>query len=230
MFKKIQGMLVLLALAVTMSPASAEQQLAQAVDVPNISSSDEKAPGKLNALLENTKSFSANFTQKLHKPKAEKDINYTGRFSLKRPNRFRWEVTSPDKQLLVADGKDLWFYDEDLQQVTVTPIGEAIGSTPAALLSSSTIDVNKNFFVMQTVDTEKTQQFQLNPKRSDQLITKIKITFENKVLTEMEVTDSTDQRSVIHFSNVKMNPGLSDSLFTYKVPAGVDVIGKKQKK
>ena len=40
-------------------------------------------------------------------------------------------------QLLVADGKNLWFYDRELAQVTVKPVAAALSATPVMLLSGS---------------------------------------------------------------------------------------------
>ena len=36
---------------------------------------------------------------------------------------------------MVADGKNLWFYDRDLEQVSVKPAAAALTATPASLLS-----------------------------------------------------------------------------------------------
>jgi len=185
-----------------------------------------KAVENLNKLLEDTRSLRANFSQKLTKLKDSKTQNFQGKFSLQRPNRFNWKITSPDKQLLVADGKNLWFYDEDLEQVTVSPLADAIGSTPAVLLSSSAIDVDKQFYVLQTKNDGKVQEFTLNPKQSDQLIEKVTLTFVNNTLSSMVFIDSTGQKSEIKFTSVEMNPTLPASLFTFKAPTGVDVIGK----
>ncbi len=66
----------------------------------------------------------------------------TGKFVIQRPGKFRWELT-PDAsvgaaqspQLMIADGKNLWFYDRDLEQVSVKPAATALTATPASLLS-----------------------------------------------------------------------------------------------
>lgn len=187
---------------------------------------DQNAANQLNELLQNSQRFRANFTQTLTKPKAGKTEHYQGHFSLSRPNRFNWKVTSPDKQLLVADGKNLWFYDEDLEQVTVSPLQESIGNTPAVLLSSSTVDIEKQFYVIKSKDSGKDLEFTLNPKRSDQLISEVRLGFNDKRLNSMMFLDTMGQRSNIKFSNVEMNPRLPASLFVFTVPKGVDVIGK----
>ena len=59
-------------------------------------------------------------------------------FVILRPGRFRWELTpagAASPQLMVADGKNLWFYDRDLEQVSVKAAAAALTATPASLLS-----------------------------------------------------------------------------------------------
>jgi len=60
-----------------------------------------------------------------------------GKVGIQRPGRFRWDYASPYRQQLVSDGERLWSYDEDLEQVTVQPIGEVLSATPAMLLGGS---------------------------------------------------------------------------------------------
>jgi outer membrane lipoprotein carrier protein len=61
----------------------------------------------------------------------------TGALSIARPDRFRWDYREPYEQVIVADGRRLWLYDSDLQQVTVRSLAEGLGSTPAMLLSGA---------------------------------------------------------------------------------------------
>ena len=61
----------------------------------------------------------------------------TGTLSISRPNRFRWDYQQPYAQTIVADGRKLWLYDPDLEQVTVRSLEQGLGATPAMLLSGS---------------------------------------------------------------------------------------------
>jgi hypothetical protein len=53
------------------------------------------------------------------------------------PGKFRWTYDKPYYQLLVGDGEKLWVHDRDLNQVTVKTLGDALASTPAALLAGA---------------------------------------------------------------------------------------------
>ena len=71
-----------------------------------------------------------------------------GQLLVQRPGRFRWDYQlaragagsrrrRTSGQLLVADGKNLWFYDRELAQVSVKPVAAALSATPIMLLSGS---------------------------------------------------------------------------------------------
>src|SRR5690606_39125676 len=80
----------------------------------------------LERFLAETSSASGNFTQETVGNASGRAELSEGRFAFERPGRFRWEVTRPYEQLMVADGKQVWFYDRDLEQVTVRPMAEAM--------------------------------------------------------------------------------------------------------
>jgi outer membrane lipoprotein carrier protein len=99
---------------------------------------------RLRAFVRETQTARAQFTQTVvdRNGRAMKSAN--GTFELSRPGKFRWSVEKPYKQLLVGDGQRVWVYDEDLNQVIVRKVGDALGGTPAALLSGNQ-DVERAF-------------------------------------------------------------------------------------
>ena len=58
-----------------------------------------------------------------------------GRLYLQKPGKFRWDYSEPSEQLILADGKQIWFYDKDLQQANVRNMDASLANTPAVLLS-----------------------------------------------------------------------------------------------
>src|SRR5271163_3974713 len=69
-----------------------------------------------------------------------------GKMALLRPGKFRWDTQKPSHQLLIADGKKIWLYDESLKQVTVQPQTKKIAS-PVMLLSDPTSKLMEQFNV-----------------------------------------------------------------------------------
>lgn len=51
-------------------------------------------------------------------PDGETLVNGSGTVAVKRPNLFRWDTQKPDENLLVSDGKTVWYYNPFVEQVT----------------------------------------------------------------------------------------------------------------
>ena len=119
------------------APMIAMTQAATAAPADNLT-----AAKRLNKLLTNTKSMSANFTQTT---KGASSGTFKGVMSVERPNNFRWETTSPSEQLIVANGSSMWIYDKDLEQATKQGVDTQVGNTPALLLSGDPSKINSNF-------------------------------------------------------------------------------------
>ena len=89
------------------------------------------AGGRIDASLATVNPLTADFSQVVRNRDGQIVDRASGRLSLSRPNRFRWDYQKPYLQTIVADGKQLWLYDSDLEQVTVRALEQGLGSTPA---------------------------------------------------------------------------------------------------
>src|SRR5215472_18598976 len=112
----------------------------------------------LGPYLDNLKTLRASFLQTLADPKGREIDRAAGTLVVSRPGKFSWDIHPQPAtggggatggragagQLMVCDGKNLWFFDRDLSQVTVKPVDAALSATPAMLLSG-TVDVRKKF-------------------------------------------------------------------------------------
>ena len=92
---------------------------------------------RVDAYLGSLRTLSAAFVQVVQDKQGQVTERATGQLSISRPNRFRWDYQQPYAQTIVADGKKLWLYDPDLDQVTVRLLEQGLGATPAMLLSGS---------------------------------------------------------------------------------------------
>jgi len=148
-----------------------------------------------------------------------------GRLYLQRPGRFRWDYSEPSEQLVVADGKQIWFYDKDLAQANVRDMDTSLASTPASLLSG-TGSVNTQFDITALPPGEGLQWFQLVPKHADTDFQLVRIGFDKGELKSMFLADKLNQITQLSFSNSKRNVPLAPDLFSFVPPPGVDVIGR----
>jgi len=126
---------------------------------------------------------------------------------------------------IVADGKQIWFYDKDLAQANVRDMDTSLASTPASLLSG-TGSVSAQFDITALPQGEGLQWFQLVPKHADTDFQLVRIGFDKGELRSMFLADKLNQITQLSFSNSKRNAAMAPDLFSFVPPPGVDVIGR----
>ncbi|MEZ5740313.1 MAG: outer membrane lipoprotein carrier protein LolA [Burkholderiaceae bacterium] len=177
------------------------------------------AKAQLQAFIKATDSATGQFEQ-LAGAAGERS---TGRFAFARPGKFRWEIVQPYPQLMVADGKQVYFHDVDLNQVTVRPMDGALGATPAAILSG-TGGIDENFTVSELPDADGLQWLEAVPRQKEAGFERIRMGFANQAPVQMEVLDAFNRTSVFRFHDLVANPPADPSRFAFTIPAGADVV------
>lgn len=180
---------------------------------------------QLHQFLQNTRTLKAEFSQIVVARNGRKPQQSSGLVAIARPGKLRWEILKPYPQLVVGDGEKVWIYDPELQQVTVRKAGQAIGSSPAALLSGSN-ELEKNFSLKEAGEMEGLNWVEATPKASDSGFEKVRLGFAGSDLKAMELLDSFGQTTHIRFSKIERNPALASGNFKFTAPAGVDVVGE----
>lgn len=183
----------------------------------------------LTQLLQPMHSLQANFTQSILDNQGRVIQKSIGKIALQRPGYFRWEVSSPIKQIIIANATRLWIYDPDLEQVVIKPAQQAVGGTPVFLLSNVAETLEKEFAVKALPNKVDWRWFSLVPKNKDKMFEAIQLGFYKQQIKEMRMQDSIGHSTVIEFKQVKTNLALSAALFNFKPPANVDVIDETKK-
>jgi outer membrane lipoprotein carrier protein len=146
----------------------------------------------------------------------------TGTFVFARPGKFIWTYLKPYEQVLQADGETLFIYDKDLNQVTSRKLGNAIGSSPAAILFGSN-DLDKNFTLKEAGTREGVEWLDAIPKSKDTTFEHIGIGLRDGVPVAMELRDTFGQTSILSFTRFERNPVLAGDQFKFVIPKGADV-------
>jgi outer membrane lipoprotein carrier protein len=181
---------------------------------------------RLRAFVKDTHTARAQFTQTVA-GKAGRTQSANGEFLLERPGKFRWTVDKPYKQLIVGDGERVWIFDEDLNQVIVRKIGDALGATPAALLAGNQ-DVERAFTWKDLPAADGLEWLSATPISKETTFAEIRLGFDAKGgLAALELYDAFGQKSVVRFASFERNPKLPPASFTFTPPKGADVIGEK---
>jgi outer membrane lipoprotein carrier protein len=193
----------------------------------------------LDRFLTGLNSLSASFTQTVTDKSGTQLDAGSGRLLVLRPGRFRWEYQPTDAgskpagadqrgQVLVADGRNLWFYDRELAQVTVKPVEAALSSTPIVLLSGSAAQLHESFEISADGAHDGLDWVDVRPRSAEADFSHAALGFAGDRLERMVVNDRLGQTVELHFSHSERNARIDADALRFRPPAGVDVIGTPQ--
>jgi outer membrane lipoprotein carrier protein len=182
---------------------------------------------QLKNFLAASKAFSADFKQVLINELGNPVQTSYGVFYLQRPGKFRWNYAKPFQQEIVSTEGKVWFYDVDLEQVTIKKLDNSVGSTPALLLSGQ-VSLEDNFSMEEQGTEGNLQWIKLLPKKPEGSFKYVIIYLENAKLAGMGLMDNFGQETHITFSNILLNPPLKSSLFEFTPPKGVDIFSEEK--
>jgi outer membrane lipoprotein carrier protein len=189
----------------------------------------------LALFLKQTRSMRADFVQVVAAPAKEgrpsKPKTSSGSFAFVRPSVFRFDYNKPFVQNIVADGKNLWLFDADLNQVTVRNQAQALGSTPASLIASANdlASLGKEFDLQAAPSEAGVDWVVAKPKVKDSSLQQVRIGLRSEdgqmVLAHLDIVDAFGTRSQMRFDKVDVNPSqLTASQFNFVPPKGADVV------
>ena len=148
----------------------------------------------------------------------------SGEVWLARPQRFRWAYGGDFPELVVADGKRIWIYDEALEQVTVKDQSLEATDSPLALLTDPG-QLERQFQVRDAGEAWGLLLLELRSMDAESEFERILLGLRNNQLELMVMEDAFGLRTELRFRDIRRNVPLDDSLFSFEPPPGVDLIG-----
>jgi len=203
----------------------------------------------LDRYLDGLTSLRTAFTQTVTDARGTQTESGAGTMLVQRPGRFRWDfqpradtamaplaplppaspaaqgADSERGQLLVADGKNLWFYDRELSQVSVKPVAAALSATPVTLLSGSAAQLHQSFDIAAAGSHDGLEWVNVKPRSAEADFNHAELGFDRDRLVRMVVIDRLGQTVRLDFSRSERNARIEPSELQFTPPAGVDVIG-----
>ncbi|HEY5602026.1 MAG TPA: outer membrane lipoprotein chaperone LolA [Gammaproteobacteria bacterium] len=187
------------------------------------------AEQQLEKFFKQVRSMRAEFTQTVMNDNKRSVEKSQGVLQMQRPGKFHWKYQTPYEQQIVANGKKLWIYDVEMEQVIVKNLDLALGDTPAVLLSGDA-NIADRFEIKEITENMPGEAglfwLQLTPKQQEAGFEKLLLAFSAGNLQIMELKDSFGQVTRITFSHLEQNPVINPSVFNFVPPAGVDVINE----
>lgn len=185
----------------------------------------QTAQQQLEQFVATVKSARGEFVQQQVKSGGAPGRQQAGTFAFARPGRFVWHYKKPFEQQLIADGKKLWVWDRDLNQVTVRRLGDALSASPAAILFGSN-DFGKYFSLKDGGERDGLAWLVLTPKAKDAAFSGVEIGFRDNLPVAMVLRDAFNNLTKLQLSHFEINPALAGNPFHFTPPAGADVIGE----
>lgn len=210
-----------------------------------------QASTPLDRYLESLKTLRVAFIQTIADAHGAQIGRSTGTLIVERPGKFRWDIhpqgsasdagagqgapagqqgtSAGGGQLMVSDGRNLWYYDRDLEQVTVRPATAALSATPAMLLSG-TVDVHEHFTETSAGARDGLDWVYVEPRSAEADFKSALFGFDRKgTLERMILEDKLGQVVTIIFQHVEVNVPVPARELTFTPPPGADVIGTPAK-
>jgi outer membrane lipoprotein carrier protein len=196
---------------------------------------DDTPHTALDTWLSGLKSLRAQFTQTIKDAQGHQTDQSNGELLVLRPGRFRWDshdvatgsAPTDSGQVLIADGRNVWFYDRDLQQVTVKPVDAALSATPLMLLSGG-VAVRNAFEISDAGAKDGLSWVRVKPRSKDADFRQAVLGFAGGELKQMILEDKLGQDATLVFSRSERNAPVAVAEVSFTTPQGVDVIGKPQ--
>jgi outer membrane lipoprotein carrier protein len=184
----------------------------------------------------------ADFTQRTLIAGVGRDQKGNGEVFLKRPASssamFRFDYTKP-KQQIISNGKQVWFFMPENRQVMVRSVADMFKGGNAIALSYLTGlgHVSRDFdvaFAKEQRDKNGDYQLELIPKKPSPVLARLQLTVsaeaverflrQGSVQDTFPVQAAVGNQTRIDYSHVRVNKGIDNNKFNFKVPAGVEVI------
>ena len=181
----------------------------------------------LDIFLEGLNTFSADFEQSLLDSSGEVLETSKGTVRLHRPAMFSWLYSEPYIQKIISDGNTLWVYEEDLEQVTISDVTDAIEDTPA-LIFSGNYRLAEHYVINELENDDEHAWLELTPRDIESHYRSLRLAFSDNELAAMILFDSLGQTLFITFMNTSRNPDLNRELFRFVPAADIDVIDARQ--
>jgi len=182
------------------------------------------ARAELEQFAASLERFQAEFTQTVKSGDGRIQDRTQGQVWLQKPDKLRWVYSGEYPEIIVADGKNIWIYDESLDQVTVKPQSEEATDSPLMILADvSRLDAQ--FQVTELGEYDGMDLLELKSLEPESEFERILLGLVPDGIRLMAMEDAFGQRTEIHFDNVNINVPVDPGLFRFTPPEGTDVVG-----
>ncbi|MDH5392296.1 MAG: outer membrane lipoprotein chaperone LolA [Gammaproteobacteria bacterium] len=179
---------------------------------------------QLKTFLNKSVSFSAAFSQSLFDENGIELQFSAGNFSLQKPGKFVWDYEEPYKQVIMSNGKLIWLFDSELDQVTIKPVESSLSKTSMVLLFNKN-DIEDDFKILTMDVLDGVNWLELVAIKQDAEFSSIFIGMKNNLIDSIKMIDGFGQTTLIKFTKISTAVKFKAGYFNFIIPKNADVIG-----
>jgi outer membrane lipoprotein carrier protein len=171
--------------------------------------------------------FTARFAQESTVKALEISDLAVGNITVKRPDKMRWTYTKPENQIIITDGQTLWVHRPEENQVMVGKSPALLGDGKGASFLTDVNQIKKKFKIALTEEsTANHYKLKLIPLKKTPDLAEIYILISTQTfdLTEIITYNAYQDETRIQFTDIEFKQQIDDALFTFDIPAGMDVV------
>ena len=182
----------------------------------------------VNAIQKNYQSvrtFQAEFEQKSFVNMINRTEIAQGNVQIKKPGKMKWVYNDPDPQVLISNQKNLWLYSLEDKQATKMPVESVYSSNTPALFLAGEGTLTNIFNVTEVITGKNIYTVTLSPKEAKSDLNRLilRANKNNYQIIGVTVYDDLGNKTQIKFKNIRINEQIAESIFDFKVPAGVEI-------
>jgi outer membrane lipoprotein carrier protein len=175
--------------------------------------------------------FSARFVQASTLKAMDITDSAFGKLYVKHPGMMRWEYHEPEPQTIVTDGRNLWIYRPEDNQVMVGKAPLYFGGGKGASFLSDMKVIGEKFKIsLENARGKDYYLLKLLPKKNSQDIADLYLSVRKDTYDVAEIItyNPYGDETRIQLSQFRYNQSLDDSMFQFMIPEGVDVLQLEQ--
>lgn len=180
----------------------------------------------LQKSYDSTTDFVADFRQETEVKTLNRTMKAFGKLSFKRPGKMFWRYDEPKNQFVLTDGKHLYFYQPEQNQVIKSPLKNAFrGDIPLSFLLGLG-NLKKDFTATLKASDDHQNVLRLEPKGEAGGYSEILlgVSKASSDILWVSVRDAASNLTTLRFSAMRKGVGIQDSLFQVKIPEGADIV------
>lgn len=189
-------------------------------------SEEQKALDAIQKQYESVKTFTAKFLQKSYVKTMNQSLEAKGEVQIKKPGKMKWIYNAPDPQILVSNGKILWLYIPNEQQVTKVPVESIYSSNTPALFLAGKGKLTDTFNVVNVSKENDSIIVVLIPIEEDNSLDRLELFTDIKTyqITGSTVYDKLGNKTEIHFSDIQVNVKIPEDTFRFQIPKNAELL------